>query len=81
MTIDPDSNSLVLGIVGAGTMGRGIAQVAAQAGIDTIIYDAKENAAADALKFVGRMIDRQRRERSLPMPHARQARGFARPPR
>ncbi len=73
MTIDPDSNSLVLGIVGAGTMGRGIAQVAAQAGIDTIIYDAKENAAADALKFVGRMIDRQAEKGTITADAARQA--------
>jgi 3-hydroxybutyryl-CoA dehydrogenase len=30
----------LIGIVGAGQMGRGIAQVAAQAGFDVIIYDA-----------------------------------------
>ena len=39
---------LVLGIVGAGLMGRGIAQIAAQAGIRTLLYDTKAGAAADA---------------------------------
>ena len=31
-----------IGVVGAGTMGAGIAQVAAQAGFDTLVYDIKQ---------------------------------------
>src|SRR5215471_15831061 len=31
-----------IGVLGAGTMGAGIAQVAAQAGFDTLLYDIKE---------------------------------------
>src|SRR5689334_385510 len=34
--------SLVFGVVGAGTMGNGIAQVAARAGYDVILYDVQE---------------------------------------
>ncbi len=37
-----------LGIVGTGLMGRGIAQIAAQAGIDTLLYDAVPDAATKA---------------------------------
>ncbi len=39
----------VLGIAGAGLMGRGIAQVAVQAGFDTVLYDTRAGA-ADAAK-------------------------------
>ena len=31
-----------IAVLGAGTMGAGIAQVAAQAGFETIIYDVKQ---------------------------------------
>src|SRR5262244_3223490 len=31
-----------IGVLGAGTMGAGIAQVAAQAGFETLIYDIKQ---------------------------------------
>jgi 3-hydroxybutyryl-CoA dehydrogenase len=37
-----------IGIVGAGLMGRGIAQIAAQAGFDVRLFDAKPGAAEDA---------------------------------
>ena len=38
----------IVGIVGAGAMGRGIAQVAAGAGHTVLLHDAKEDAAATA---------------------------------
>lgn len=37
-----------MGVVGAGVMGRGIAQIAAQAGITVLMHDAKPGAAQDA---------------------------------
>jgi 3-hydroxybutyryl-CoA dehydrogenase len=40
-----DTNS-VIGVIGAGTMGAGIAQVAAQAGHPVLLFDAAEGAAA-----------------------------------
>jgi 3-hydroxybutyryl-CoA dehydrogenase len=43
-----NSRNQIVGIVGAGLMGRGIAQVSAQAGYDVRVVDAKPGAAADA---------------------------------
>ncbi len=40
-----DKNAII-GVIGAGTMGTGIAQVAAAAGHSVLLYDAAENAAA-----------------------------------
>ncbi len=42
------TRSDIIGIVGAGLMGRGIAQIAAQAGFDVRLVDAKPGAATDA---------------------------------
>jgi 3-hydroxybutyryl-CoA dehydrogenase len=53
----PNQNTIV-GIVGAGAMGRGIAQVTVTGGMTALIYDAAEGAAAQALDFVVAMIDR-----------------------
>jgi len=38
----------IIGLVGTGAMGRGIAQIAAQAGIQVLLFDAREGAAAEA---------------------------------
>lgn len=48
MTLDTASPSLCIGIVGTGAMGRGIAQIAAQAGILVKLHDALPGAAANA---------------------------------
>ncbi len=45
-----DSNS-VIGIVGAGIMGRGIAQVAAKAGHQVVLYDSWDGAVDNAMKI------------------------------
>lgn len=44
-----------LGIVGTGAMGRGIAQVAAQAGLTVYLHDLREGAVAEARDFIGGM--------------------------
>ncbi len=53
-----------LGIVGTGAMGRGIAQLAAQAGLNVILFDAKEGAVKEATTFINglwqRSADKQR---------------------
>jgi 3-hydroxybutyryl-CoA dehydrogenase len=41
-------DNCTLGVVGTGLMGRGIAQIAAQAGVETLLYDAAPDAAATA---------------------------------
>ncbi len=51
--------ALTIGLVGAGAMGRGIAQVSALGGIDTLVFDSMPGAAADAIAFVGTMLNRQ----------------------
>ena len=38
----------VIGVVGAGTMGAGIAQLGCQAGEETVLFDADPRALADA---------------------------------
>ena len=47
-----------IGVVGTGAMGRGIAQVSVEGGLEVILFDAQAGAAAKALTFVGSMIDR-----------------------
>lgn len=46
--------SVKIGVVGAGTMGAGIAQVAAQAGCDTLLYDISQ-------EFIDKGLDRIRK--------------------
>lgn len=48
----------IVGVVGAGTMGRGIVQLFAQAGHQLIIFDAQDGAAAKANEFVVGMLKR-----------------------
>lgn len=46
-----------IGVIGAGLMGRGIAQVAAQAGISVRMYDAKPGAAIEACEYIKHALD------------------------
>ena len=48
MPVDIQSPTLTIAIVGTGAMGRGIAQIAAQAGITVLLYDAQPGAAKSA---------------------------------
>ena len=48
-----------LGVVGAGQMGNGIAHVAALAGLDVILLDAKPEAVRKAMATVAKNMDRQ----------------------
>lgn len=59
MRIDPQSADLTIGIVGAGVMGRGIAQVAAEAGITVLLADARPGACAEARDFCAGLIRRK----------------------
>ena len=52
MQASPESTIGVLGIVGAGAMGRGIAQIAAQAGVRVRLFDVRQQAAADAREAI-----------------------------
>lgn len=47
-----------LGIVGTGAMGRGIAQLAAQAGLKVMLFDVKEGAVKEAKTFINGLWER-----------------------
>ncbi|HRD35603.1 MAG TPA: 3-hydroxyacyl-CoA dehydrogenase NAD-binding domain-containing protein, partial [Rhodocyclaceae bacterium] len=51
--VDADRDDLVLGIVGSGLMGRGIAQIAALAGVRVLLCDARADTAAEARLALG----------------------------
>ena len=58
MARDINSPDYTIGVIGTGTMGRGIAQIAVTGGLRVRMYDAQDGAAAAAGEFVNRMIDR-----------------------
>ena len=45
MPFDANARNLTIAVIGTGTMGRGIVQVAAQGGMKVIAYDEKHGAA------------------------------------
>ncbi|MVV47556.1 3-hydroxybutyryl-CoA dehydrogenase [Pseudomonas sp. PB120] len=47
-----------IGVIGAGTMGNGIAQVCAQAGFDVTLLDISESALQKAVATIGKNLDR-----------------------
>ncbi|WIG97004.1 3-hydroxyacyl-CoA dehydrogenase [Myxococcus sp. SDU36] len=55
--LDVNGAGLILGVVGTGVMGRGIAQLAAQAGITVWLLDSRPRAAAEARAAVGATLD------------------------
>src|SRR5579884_4405155 len=50
---------LVVAVFGAGTMGRCIAQVCAQAGLTTLLADAREGAVSEAIDAIDRALGNQ----------------------
>jgi 3-hydroxybutyryl-CoA dehydrogenase len=54
--LDSNRTDLVAGVAGAGTMGRGIAQVLAQCGVRTLLYDAQPGAAAKGRDAIGQAL-------------------------
>jgi 3-hydroxybutyryl-CoA dehydrogenase len=56
--LDISRSDLVAGVAGAGTMGRGIAQVLAQCGARTLLYDAQPGAAEKARQAIGEALAR-----------------------
>jgi len=60
-------------VIGAGTMGRGIAQVFAQAGFEVYVHDAAPAALQAGVAFVGQMLDRLAEKGKLPKPDAEAA--------
>jgi 3-hydroxybutyryl-CoA dehydrogenase len=54
--LDPNRSDLVAGVAGAGTMGRGIAQVLAQCGARTLVFDAQPGAARKARDAIAQAL-------------------------
>ena len=65
----------VVGVLGAGTMGAGIAQVAAEAGLDVLLHDPFEGAAERAVGRVGGFVDRKVEKGQLTGEEAAAAKG------
>jgi 3-hydroxybutyryl-CoA dehydrogenase len=66
MALDAQRADLILAVIGTGTMGRGIVQVAAAGGIRVIAFDEKPGGAQAARDFVGKMLERQVEKGQLP---------------
>jgi len=64
MTIEAAQDDLVVGVVGAGAMGRGIAQVAATGGCQVKLFDTRTQSSKEAVDFIesmlGRAVDKNR---------------------
>src|SRR5258707_13240493 len=58
MPIDVPRPDLSLAVIGTGVMGRGIAQIAAQAGIRTLLHDSRPGAAREAKDTLSRQLSR-----------------------
>lgn len=59
MTLNTSKQDFAVAVVGAGTMGRGIAQVLAQADIRVRMFDSKEGAVKSAITSIGHVLQRQ----------------------
>jgi len=56
VAIDLRKPDLTVAVFGAGTMGRGIAQVCAQAGLTALLFDARAGAVAEAIAAVDKAL-------------------------
>ena len=70
---DVATGAVRIGLVGAGTMGRGIAQVAAVAGCRVLWHDAAGAQLEAGFAFVRRMLERQQEKGALAPERCRQA--------
>ena len=64
-----------VGVLGAGTMGTGIAQVVAEAGLDVHVHDPQDGALERAMERIGRVLQRRVEKGQLSEEEAAAARG------
>lgn len=76
---EQQADTVVLGVVGAGLMGRGIAQVAAQAGIAVRLHDARPGGAQEGVAFVRDALERRVQQGGLSRAQADAALGCLQP--
>ena len=55
MEIEAENSHIA--VMGAGTMGRGIAQAAASAGHPVMLYDVTEQHTQDAIEYIGQRLE------------------------
>ena len=65
MQLDVNRNDLTIGVIGAGAMGRGIAQVAAAGSMQVLITDSRAGAAQEARDFVDKLFARAAEKGSM----------------
>ena len=70
---------LVIGIIGAGAMGRGIAQVAATGGMTVLLMDSRAEVVADAVQSIGKALARLKEKGTLDQGAMDQALGRIKP--
>ena len=75
MSVDTTHDDSIVGVIGAGAMGRGIAQVAAVGGCAVKLFDADAAAAKNAVDFIGKMLDRAVERGRMEAADAETARG------
>jgi 3-hydroxybutyryl-CoA dehydrogenase len=73
--LDTQRPDLTLGIVGTGVMGRGIAQIAAQAGIRVMLYDTRSDAAPAAKDHIAGTLAKLADKGRIPAEAAARAAG------
>src|SRR4029453_18610541 len=76
MPLDIQRPDLALGIVGTGIMGRGIAQIAAQAGIRVMLYDTRSDAAPAAREYIATTLAKLAERGRIPADAAARATGL-----
>jgi len=57
VTLDLSRSDLAVAVFGAGTMGQGIAQVCAQAGLTTLLFDSRDGAVKDAIASIEKGLE------------------------
>ena len=73
MPFDANAANVTVGVVGTGSMGRGIMQVAAQGGMRVIAYDEKPGAAEAAKAYIAKMLDGLVQKGRVPADEAKSA--------
>src|SRR5436190_8972765 len=68
--LDVSRSDFTAAVAGAGTMGRGIAQVLAQCGARTLLYDAQPGAAGRAVDSIAQALAKQAEKGRIKDPHA-----------
>jgi len=75
MARDPNSAGFTVGVLGAGAMGRGIAQIMAAGGMRVVLFDVQQGAAEAGRAFAERMIRRAAEKGAISEDDAGQAVG------